>query len=98
MAIRDDMIDSGRSREPILWILSAFLIPSLRGQGLILRFGEILSRQYYQKGKVGCRIAADNTRMLKLMARGGWKKLHATRRYVDFMMDLDGPFRASRKG
>lgn len=98
MAIRDSMIDTGRGREPILWLVSAFLIPSLRGQGLILKFGEILSRRYYPKGKVGCRIATDNTRMLRLMARGGWKKLHSTRRYVDFMMELDGPFRASRKG
>lgn len=97
MAIRDDMIDSGRGREPILWIVSAFLIPSLRGQGLILKFGEILSRQYYQKGKVGCRVATDNTRILRLMARGGWKKLHSTRRFVDFTLELDAPFRASRK-
>jgi hypothetical protein len=98
LAVRDDMIDSsGRGREPILWIVSAFLIPSLRGQGLILKFGEVLSEQYYHKGKVGCRVAADNMRMLKLVARGGWKKLHSTRRFVDFMLELDSPFRASRK-
>jgi hypothetical protein len=98
MAAREGMIDAGGGREPILWIVSAFLIPSLRSQGLILKFSEILSRQYYPKGKVGCRIATDNTRMLRVMARGGWKKLHSTRRYVDFMMELDGPYRASRKG
>lgn len=97
MAIRDDTIDVGRGREPILWIVSTFLIPSQRGQGLILKFGELLSRQYHQKGKIGCRVAADNVPMLRLMARGGWRKLHSTRRYVDFLMELDGPFRASRK-
>ncbi|MEX2261843.1 MAG: hypothetical protein WD696_07815 [Bryobacteraceae bacterium] len=97
IAARDEMIDSGRGREPILWIVSAFLIPSQRGQGLILKYCEILSRQYYQKGKVGCRVASGNTAMLRLMARGGWKKLHATRRFVDFTLELDGPFRASRK-
>jgi hypothetical protein len=98
MAVRDDMIDSsGRGPEPILWIVSAFLIPSLRGQGTILKFGEVLSEQFYRKGKIGCRVAADNTRMLKLVARGGWKRLHSTRRFIDFMLELDGPFRASRK-
>ncbi len=96
LAVRDDMVDAGRGHEPILWIVSAFLIPSLRGQGLILRYCEILSQQYYRKGKVGCRVASDNIPMLKLTARSGWKKLHSTQRYIDFMMDLDRPFRASR--
>lgn len=96
LAIREDTIDLGRGREPILWIVSAFLIPSLRGQGLILKFGELLSAQYYRKGKVGCRVAADNMPMMKLMARGGWKKVHATQRFTDFVMELEGPFRASR--
>lgn len=97
IAITDEMIDTGRGREPILWIVSAFLIPALRGQGLILKFGEILSRQYYRKGKVGCRVAAENTAMMRLMARGGWTKLHSTRRYTDFMLELDAPFRATRR-
>jgi hypothetical protein len=98
MAIRNDMVETARGREPILWIVSAFLIPGLRGQGLILKFGELLSRQYYQKGKVGCRVAAENSPMMRLMARGGWKKLHSTRRYTDFVLELDGPFRATRRG
>jgi hypothetical protein len=98
LAIREEMIDTGRGREPIMWIVSAFLIPSLRGQGLILKFGEILSEQVYPKGKVGFRVAADNLRMLKLVARPGWRKLHSTRRYTDFMLQLDAPFRASGKG
>jgi hypothetical protein len=97
IAARHDMAESARGREPILWIVSAFLIPSQRGRGLILRFCEILSRQYYRKGKVGCRVATGNAAMLKLMARGGWKKLHATRRFVDFTLELDGPFQASRR-
>jgi hypothetical protein len=98
LAVREEMIDAERGREPIMWIVSAFLIPSLRGQGLILKFGEILSEQFYRKGKVGFRVAADNLRMLKLVARRGWKKLHSTRRFSDFMLELDAPFRASRKG
>lgn len=98
MAARDEMADAGRGRESMLWVVSAFLIPTLRGQGMILKFGEILSRDHYRKGRVGCRVAADNTRMMRLMARGGWKKLHTTRRFTDFMLELDAPFRASRKG
>lgn len=94
LAAREDVLDAGRGREPVMWIVSAFLIPSLRGQGLILKFGELLSRQYYRGGKVACRVAADNTRMLRLVARGGWKRLHSTRRYTDFVLELDGPFRA----
>lgn len=98
MAARDDLLDTGQGPEPVLWIASAFLIPSLRGRGLILKFGEVLSRQHYQSGKVACRVAADNTRMMRLVSRGGWKKLHSTRRYTDFMLELDGPFRAPRRG
>ena len=99
MAAREDMAeDSGGGREPVMWIVSAFLIPALRGQGLILKYGEMLSSQYYQKGKVGCRVAADNSTMMRLMARGGWRKTHSTRRFTDFVMELDAPFRATRKG
>jgi hypothetical protein len=96
-AIREQMINTARGQEPVMWVISAFLIPALQGQGLILKFGEILSRQFYPKGKVGCRVAADNARMMKLMANGGWTKLHSTRRYTVFMLELDGPFRAPRK-
>jgi hypothetical protein len=92
LAMREELIDTERGREPIMWIVSAFLIPSLRGRGLILKFGEILSEQVYPKGKVGFRVAADNLRMLKLVARPGWKKLHSTRRFTDFMLQLDAPF------
>jgi hypothetical protein len=98
LAAREEMAEGGGGREPVMWIASAFLIPALRGQGLILKFGEILSRQYYQKGKLGCRVAADNATMMNLMARGGWRKTHSTRRFTDFTLELDAPFRASRKG
>jgi hypothetical protein len=99
MAAREDMAeDGGGGREPVMWIVSAFLIPSLRGQGMILKYGEMLSRQYYQKGKVGCRVAADNAPMMRLMSRGGWRKAHSTRRFTDFVLELDAPFRATRKG
>ena len=96
LAMREQMIDAERGREPIMWIVSAFLIPLLRGQGLMPKFGEILSRQFYPRGKVGFRVAADNTRMLRLVGRPGWKKLHSTRRFADFMLEFDAPFRASR--
>jgi hypothetical protein len=98
LAMREQMIDAERGREPIMWIVSAFLIPSLRGQGLILKFGEILSEQVYPKGKVGFRVATDNLQMLKLVERPAWKKLHSTRRFTDFMLQLDAPFRASGQG
>ncbi len=96
-AVRDEMTNSGAGREPILWIMSAFLIPSKRGQGLLPKFGEILSRQHYSQGKVGCRVATDNTRMLRLLSRGGWKKMHATSRYIAYQLDLTGPFKASHR-
>jgi len=99
MAAREEMAeDGGGGREPMMWIVSAFLIPALRGQGLILKYGEMLSRQYYQKGKVGCRVAADNAAMMRLVARGGWRKTHSTRRFTDYVLELDAPFRATRKG
>lgn len=97
LAVREQMIDAERGREPIMWITSAFLIPSMRGQGLMPMFGEILSEQFYKRGKVGFRVAADNTRMLRLVGRPGWKKLHSTRRFADFILELDAPFRASRR-
>jgi hypothetical protein len=96
-AVREDMTEATGVREPILWIVAAFLIPSLRGQGLLVRFGEILSRQYYRQGKVGCRIAADNTRMRRLLARGGWNRVHETSRYVDYQMEMTAPFTAHRR-
>jgi hypothetical protein len=98
MAVREDLAETEGAREPIMWVVSAFLVPALRGQGLILKFGEILSRQIYTKGKVGCRVAADNARMMRLMSKGGWKKTYSTRRFTDFTLELDGPFRATRRG
>lgn len=96
LAGREDMLDAGRGREPVMWIVSAFLIPTLRGQGLLMKFGEILSRTHYPKGKIACRVAADNSRMLRLVSRGGWQKLRTTRRFSDFLLELEGPFRAPR--
>jgi len=43
-------------------------------------------------------VATDNVAMLKLVARPGWKKIHSTRRFADFMLELDAPFRAGRRG
>lgn len=97
LAAREELVDAERGREPIMWVVSAFLIPSLRGQGLILRFGEILSAQFYPKGKVGFRVATDNVRMAKLAARRGWQKRRSTQRYTDFVVEFDAPFRASRR-
>lgn len=97
IAARDQFVDTQRGREPIRWIVSAFLVPAARGRGLLMRFGEMLSRQVHPSGKIGARIAAHNTRMLKLMRVGGWTRLRTTRKYVDFMLDLRAPFRALRK-
>lgn len=97
LAAREDVLPNGRAGEPVLWIISAFLVPAARGRGLMLRFGEMLSRDIYRKGRVGARIAADNARVHKLMAVGGWTVRRSTRRYVDYMLDLNAPFRAAKR-
>lgn len=96
LAARDQLLDVGRGPENVRWIVSAFLLPGVRGQGLLMRFGEQLSRQVYRAGKVGARIAAHNTRMLKLMKIGGWTKIGGSRRYSDFVLELQAPFHAGR--
>jgi hypothetical protein len=98
LAARDQLVDTARGREPMRWIVSAFLVPAARGQGLLMRFGELLSRQVYPQGKIGARIATHNARMLKLMRMGGWTRLRTTRQYVDFTLDLRAPFRSGRGG
>ena len=98
LAARDQLVDTARGREPMRWIVSAFLVPAVRGQGLLMRFGELLSRQVYPQGKVGARIATHNARMLKLMRVGGWTRLRTTRQYVDFTLELRAPFRSGRGG
>lgn len=96
LSAREGMIDTGGGREPIMWIAAAFLTPANRGKGLILKFGEILSRDYYRNGKVGARIATNNAKMHKIMTAGRWKKVRTTRRFVDYMLELQQPYRASR--
>jgi hypothetical protein len=96
LAARDQLVDTTRGREPMRWIVSAFLVPAVRGQGLLMRFGELLSRLVYSQGKVGARVATHNVRMLKLMRVGGWTRLRTTRQYVDFVLELRAPFRSGR--
>jgi hypothetical protein len=95
IAGREDQLVVDRQRVSVMWVISAFLIPSARGRGLFMRFAEMLSREVYPKGKVGARVAADNARMHKLMAIGGWKVRRTTRNFVDYLLDLEKPFRAS---
>ena len=97
LSARDSMLDTGNGREPMMWIVAAFLTPAHRGQGLILKYGEILSRDYYRNGVVGARIATNNARMHKIMEAGRWKKLRTTRRFVDYALELDAPYRAVRR-
>ena len=95
LALQREMMDAEGAREPVLWVLSAFLVPALRGQGLILKFGEILCAQFRPEGKVGFRVAADNVRMQQLATRRGWQRRRSTQRYTDFVVELDTLFRAS---
>ncbi len=96
IAGRVDPLVIDRQRVPVMWVISAFLIPSARGRGLFMRFVEILSRDLYPRGKVGARVAASNARMHKLMSVGGWTVRRSTRNYVDYLIDLEKPFKASR--
>ena len=98
LAAKDHMVDAGRGPERVRWIMSAFLVPAARGRGLLMRFGAMLSQEIYPRGRVGARIAATNTRMLKLMRVGGWTKVGGTRHYSDYVLALDGPFRGGRRG
>ncbi|MBI1356592.1 MAG: hypothetical protein GC160_19805 [Acidobacteria bacterium] len=97
LSARDSMLDAGNGREPVLWIVAAFLTPANRGQGLILKYGEILSRDYHRSGAVGARIAANNARMHKIMEAGRWKKLRTTRRFTDYILELEAPYQAVRR-
>jgi hypothetical protein len=97
MAGRPSMLNLGNGREPVMWIVGTFLIPSKRGRGLIPKFGEILCRQEFPSGKVAARVAADNTRMHRFMAAGQWKKLRTTHRYVEYALELKAPYRPNRR-
>lgn len=98
LAARATAFNTGQGREPVMWIVSAFLIPSHRGKGLLPRFCEIMSRTLYRSGKVAARIAADNSRMHRIMAKGGWRKVRVTGRYTDYVLELAHPFRAIGRG
>ena len=94
LAARATAFNTGQGREPVMWIVSAYLIPSHRGKGLLPRFCEIMSRTLYRSGKAAARIAADNSRMHRFMTKGGWRKVRSTRRYTDYVLELANPFRA----
>ncbi len=92
ISAKHDEMMTAMGRQPVQWIMSAFLIPSVRGQGLLLRFGALASRKFYRNGKLGARIATGNRRMLKLMQVGGWRKVRSSRQYQDFVLDLKSPY------
>lgn len=98
LAGRASFLDCGQGREPVMWIVCAFLIPAKRRKGLLPKFGEILSRQYFQEGKVAARIAPNNVNMHRFMATGQWRKLRTTRRFVEYMLELHAPYRAAGGG
>ena len=92
ISAKHDEMMTAMGRQPVQWIMSAFLIPSVRGQGLLLRFGALASRKFHRNGKLGARIATGNRRMLKLMQVGGWRKVRSSRQYQDFVLDLKSPY------
>jgi hypothetical protein len=98
LAARSTAFNTGQGREPVMWIVCAFLIPSCRGRGLLPRFCEMLSRAHFPAGKAAARIAADNAVMHRFMARGGWRQVRKTRRYTDYVLELLRPFAALKRG
>lgn len=96
LAARATAFNTGQGREPVMWVVCAFLIPAVRGQGLLPRFAEMLSRAHYPGGKAAARIAADNARMHRFMAHGGWRTVRKTGRYTDYVLDLAQPYQALR--
>jgi len=92
IAVRSTNFNTGRTREPVMWIVSAFLIPSHRRRGLLPRFCELMSPYEFPKGKAAVRIAADNHRMHRFTQKGGWRKVRTTSRYTDYVLELNKPF------
>jgi hypothetical protein len=98
IAGRDDWLDVGRGRENVLWIAAAFLVPSARGQGNLMRFAQLLTTELYPQGvTLATRVAAHNQRMQQFMRVGGWRKLSSTRQHSDFVLELRGPYRAKSR-
>lgn len=97
LAGRPSLLNLGNGREPVMWIVGAYLIPSKRGKGLIPKFAEMLSPQEYPVGKLAARVAIDNTRMHRFMTSGRWKKLRKTRRFVEYVLELKAPYQSHRK-
>jgi len=94
LAARATAFNTGQGREPVMWIVSAFLIPSHRGRGLLPRFCELMSSTQFPTGKVAARIAADNAQMHRFMSKGGWRKVRSTARYTDYVLELARPYKA----
>jgi len=97
LAARATAFNTGQGREPVMWIVSAFLLPSHRGKGLLAKFCELMSPTQFPFGKAAARIATDNVRMHRFMAKGGWRKVRTTARYTDYVLDLTSPFKANRR-
>ena len=96
LAVKEGVIETARGREPVMWIVSLFLVPSFRRQGIMVRFGELLSRDFFPPGKVAAHVAHDNTRVVKLLDQGGWQRIRTTGKYIEFLLELKRPFRGSR--
>lgn len=97
LAARPTAFNTGQGREPVMWIVGAYLVPSRRGRRLLPRFCELLSRAHYPSGKAAARVAAENATMHRFMATGGWRKVRTTTRYTDYVLELTQPYRAMRR-
>lgn len=96
MAVKEGVIETARGREEVMWIISLFLVPAVRGQGIMMRFGQLLSRDFFPTGRVAAHVAVTNTRVVKMLDEGGWRRLRTTGKYIQFMLELERPFRRGR--
>jgi hypothetical protein len=91
-ATRLDNLPGPNGPEPVVWIISVFIVPHMRGKGLVPRFAEIATRQYYNAGRFGARVARTNYRMRKFMEETGWTKAQETQGWIDYTFSLAGPW------
>jgi hypothetical protein len=91
-ATRLDNLPGPNGPEPVVWIISVFIVPHMRGKGLVQRFAEIATRQYYNAGRFGARVARTNYRMRKFMEETGWTKAQETQGWIDYTFSLAGPW------
>ena len=82
--------------EPMYWIAAIFILPAYQRQHLAPQFLALSSQRWYQKGRIGCRIAVDNVRVIRLLTDGGMRKVRQTRQWVDLAYDLGAPWKPDR--